>query len=43
MLFAHLSTAYNAPQEEAGMAAGFSRACALRGGLTYAGAAGSAL
>lgn len=43
VLSAHISTAYNALQEEAGMAAGFSRACALRGGLTHTGAAGSAL
>lgn len=43
VLFAHVSTAYNAPQEEAGMSAGFSRACALRGGLTHVGAGGRAL
>lgn len=43
VLFAHVSTANNALQGEAGMAVGFSRTCALRGGLTYTGAAGSAL
>lgn len=43
VLFAHVSAAYNALQEEAGMAAGLSRACALRGGLTHTGAVGSAL
>ncbi len=42
VLFAHVSTAYNALQEEAGMAAGFSWACALIGGLTHIGAGGSA-
>lgn len=41
VLFAHVSTADNALQEEAGMAAGFSRA--LSGGFTHTGAAGSAL
>lgn len=35
MLFAHVSTAYIALREEAGVAAGFSWAFALRGGLTH--------
>lgn len=42
MLLGHVSTAYSALQEEAGMAIGFIWACALRRGLTHTGAVGSA-
>lgn len=41
VLFAHVSTAYSVLWEKAGMAAGFSWAFALRGGLTHIWAGGA--
>lgn len=43
VLLANVSTAYNALQEEVGMAAGFCLACALIGGLTHNGTEDGAL